>query len=373
MATTRDYYEILGVVRNAGEEDIRSSFRRLARQYHPDVCQDEDAHERFKEINEAYQILCDPDKRRAYDQFGHRGVSGSGGAPGFTGDIFSDIFESFFNMGGMGGATAGRERSQRGTDIQSTLRITLEEATFGCEKEVEVNRLETCDACAGTGAQPGTRPDRCPNCNGTGEVRRLQQSFFGRFVSVNVCPRCRGEGQVVTTPCAGCRGAGMLRKHRKITVSVPAGIEDQMQIQKPSEGDSGARGGQPGNLYVLVAVQPHKMFQRHGNDLVYDLGLNMAQAALGDEVEVPTIDGQPAPMKIPAGTQNGRIFRVKGKGVRFLRNHGRGDLQVVAKVTIPTNLNEEQKELLRRLAHSFQDNGKQDDSRSILNRVFKRE
>jgi molecular chaperone DnaJ len=373
MATTRDYYEILAISRSADEEDIRRSFRRLARQYHPDVCQEEDAHERFKEINEAYQVLCDPEKRRTYDQFGHSGLAGSGGSSGFNGDIFSDIFESFFNMGGMGGTAAGRERSQRGADLQVTVRITLEEATFGCEKEVELRRLETCAVCSGTGAQPGTRPERCPSCNGTGEVRRMQQSFFGRFVSVNVCPRCRGEGQVVTTPCASCRGAGMERVNKRITVTVPAGIEDQMQIQRPAEGDAGSHNGPKGNLFVLVSVQPHKVFQRHGNDLVYELAVNMAQAALGDEMEVPTIDGQTAALKIPAGTQNGRIFRVKGKGVSFLRSRGRGDLQVVAKVTTPTNLSDEQKELLKRLAHTFHDNGKQDEARSILNRVFGRE
>jgi molecular chaperone DnaJ len=370
MATARDYYEILSVTRNADEEEIRRAFRRLARQYHPDVCNDPDANERFKEVNEAYQVLCDPEKRQSYDRYGHRGVSETSGQGGFTGTIFDDIFESFFNMSA---GSSSRERIQRGADLQVTVRITLEEAAFGCEKEVEIRRLEACHLCSGAGAEPGTKPERCPDCNGSGEMRRLQQSFFGRFVSVTECPRCRGQGQVILVPCKNCRGSGMERVDRRIGIIIPPGIEDQMQIQKPGEGDAGLRGGPKGNLYVLVTVQPHKVFRRQGNDLLYPLTINFAQAALGDEVEIPTIDGEPVKVKIQAGIQNGRTLRVKNKGMQYLRSNNRGDLQVMVNISTPTNLTEEQRDLLRRLSQTFRDNGKQDESKSIFDRVFGRE
>ncbi|MCL5024876.1 MAG: molecular chaperone DnaJ, partial [Chloroflexi bacterium] len=288
---------------------------------------------RFKESNEAYQVLCDPEKRRSYDQCGHQGVGSFSGMNGFSGFNFEDIFESFF---GMGGTSGSRQRVQRGADLQYTMHLSFEEAVFGCEKDFELERLEKCSHCSGTGAEPGTRPERCPNCNGTGEVRNLQQSIFGRFVSVSICGRCHGEGQVVMTPCRVCSGHGMERVTRRLHISVPAGIEHGMQIPVAGEGDAGARGGPSGNLYVVVSVKPHEFFQRQGNDLVCTKTINVAQAALGDELDIPTLRGEPAKLHIPAGTQSGRLFRIKGKGVPYLRSHNKGDLQGLAKGVTPT-------------------------------------
>ncbi len=371
MATKRDYYEVLGVSRNAGEDEIRRRFRSLARQYHPDVCQDDGAEERFKEINEAYQVLCDPEKRRSYDRYGHRGVGDFQDVGGFTGFNFEDIFESFF---GMGGTAGGRQRSQRGSDLHCSISLSFEEAVFGCEKEFNLQRLEVCSHCNGEGSEPGTRPERCSHCNGTGEIRNLQQSIFGRFVSVTVCGRCHGEGQVASTPCKVCGGEGMERVTRQVKIRVPAGVEDSMQMPLAGQGDAGLRGGPPGTLYVSFMVRPHEHFQRQGNDLLFTQTINIAQAALGDEVEIPTLDGEPAKLHIPAGTQSGRIFRMKGRGVPYLRSNSRGDLQVIVKVNTPTNLSDEQKELLRRLASTFE--GKEhpsDDGKGILHKVFGRD
>jgi molecular chaperone DnaJ len=342
----RDYYEVLGLSRNASEEDIKRAFRRLARQYHPDVNKDKDAEARFKEVNEAYEVLSDPQKRQMYDQFGHAGP-GMGAGAGF-GDVgfggFSDIFQTFF-----GGATGGGRRGpQRGSDLRYNLTLTFEEAVFGCEKELEIPRADTCPTCRGSGAEPGTEPSRCPNCNGTGELRRVQQSIFGQFVNVVMCERCQGEGRVITTPCHECHGAGRIRVTKHVTLKVPPGVDTGSQIRLTGEGEAAPRGGVPGNLYVAITVKKHPFFERDGADILYTLPINFAQAALGDEVEVPTVDGNVL-LKIPPGTQSGKVFRLRDKGVPHLRSAGRGDQHVYVKVVTPTSLSQKERELLEQL------------------------
>jgi len=344
----RDYYEVLGVARNASDDEIKKAFRRLARQYHPDVNKEKDAEARFKEVNEAYEVLSDPQKRQMYDQFGHAGP-GMGAGAGF-GDFgsfggFSDIFQTFF-----GGQTAGggRRGPQRGSDLRYNLTLTFEEAVFGCEKELEIPRADTCSVCRGSGAEPGTEPSRCPNCNGTGELRRVQQSIFGQFVNVVMCERCQGEGRVISTPCHECHGAGRVRVTKHVTLKVPAGVDTGSQIRLTGEGEAGPRGGPNGNLYVAISVKKHAFFERDGQDILYTLPINFAQAALGDEVEVPTVDGK-VMLKIPAGTQSGRVMRLKDKGVPNLRGGGRGDQHVYVKVVTPTDLSQRERELLEQL------------------------
>jgi molecular chaperone DnaJ len=343
----RDYYEVLGVARSASDDDIKKAFRRLARQYHPDVNKDKDAEARFKEINEAYEVLSDPQKRQMYDQFGHAGPNMGAGAGfgdfGFGG--FSDIFQTFF--GGQAGG-GGRRGPQRGSDLRYNLTLTFEEAVFGCEKELEIPRADTCTVCHGSGAEPGTEPSRCPNCNGTGELRRVQQSIFGQFVNVVMCDRCQGEGRVITTPCHECHGGGRVRVTKHVTLKVPAGVDTGSQIRLTGEGEAGPRGGANGNLYVAITVRKHSYFERDGQDILYTLPINFAQAALGDEVEVPTVDGSVL-MKIPAGTQSGKVFRLKEKGVPNLRGAGRGDQHVYVKVVTPTDLSAKERELFEQL------------------------
>ena len=365
MATSKDYYETLGVSRGASEEEIRKAFRRLARQYHPDVNKDEDAEDRFKEINEAYEVLSDPERRRTYDRFGHAGPQGFGGVGGFDDFGFGDIFETFF---GMGRASAGF-RPQRGSDLRYELSISFEEAVFGCQRELEVPRLEVCPDCSGTGAQPGTRPERCPVCGGSGEVRRVQQSILGQFINVTVCERCQGEGRVALHPCERCRGSGRARTVRRISVTIPAGIDDGQQIRISGEGESGGRGGPPGSLYVGVKVLPHQFFKRQGNDILCELPINIAQAALGDELEVPTVDGRPAHVKVPAGTQHGRIVRLRDRGVPHLRGNGRGDQLVRINVVTPTQLTEEQKQLLVKLGQTFGSNPPPQEDKGIFEKM----
>ncbi|HEX8228402.1 MAG TPA: molecular chaperone DnaJ [Chloroflexia bacterium] len=356
-ATKRDYYEILGVARTSTTDEIKKAFRSKARQLHPDVNKEPDAEARFKEVSEAYEVLIDTDKRAAYDRFGHDAVSGMGGAgadpfAGFGG--FSDIFETFFTAaaGGMGTQT-GRRRQQRGAHLAYRLTIDFEEAVFGSEKDIEVPRLATCVRCEGSGAEPGTTTETCPNCGGRGEIRRAQQSIFGQFVSVVPCERCGGEGKVVATPCTECKGDGRVQERRKLVVTIPAGIDDGSQIRLSGEGEVGPRGAPPGDLYIEVNVRPHKLFKRDDNQILLELNLNVAQAALGAELQVPTVDGEVASLKVPAGTQHGKEFRVKGYGVPYLRGSGRGDMLVRTNVHVPTNLNDEQKRLLKELARTF--------------------
>jgi molecular chaperone DnaJ len=352
MATSkRDYYEVLGVSRSASEEEIKKAFRRLAKQYHPDANKEQGAEARFIEINEAYEILSDPQKRAAYDRYGHAAV-GNGAGFGDFGDFGSfssinDLFETFF-AGAAG--TQRRTGTQRGADIRYDLTITFEEAVFGCQKEIELPRWETCPNCRGSGAQPGTSTARCSACQGTGEIRRVQQSIFGQFVNVTMCERCRGEGRVITTPCEKCRGQGRVRNNRRVVVNIPAGVDDGINVRVTGEGEVSARGGTPGNLYVILTVKPHHVFKRQGNDIIYELPISFTQAALGDEVEVPTIDGKTTTLKVPAGTQSNRSFRLKGMGVPVVHSSARGDQHVIVKVVTPTNLTPEQKRLLEEFA-----------------------
>ncbi len=353
MAGKRDYYDVLGVPRTASADELKRAYRRLARQYHPDVNKSADAEERFKEINEAYEVLRDEQKRTAYDRFGHAGVQGSAGA-GFSGfgDFgFSDIFDEFFSSFGMGTRRA-RRGPRRGADLQQKLTISFQEAAFGCEKEIQVQRHEACPRCQGTGAEPGTQPMRCPQCNGSGEVRQVQQSILGSFVNVSTCPRCRGEGEIVTTPCGQCHGHKVVLVSRALSVKIPAGVDAGMRIRLAGEGEPGTQGGPPGNLYVAISVEPHRYFRRRDSNVLLDLAINVTQAALGDEISVPTLDGE-LPLKIPAGTQSGKVIRLRGKGIPRLRRNGRGDQLVTVLVTIPTRLTDEQKHLFQQLGETL--------------------
>jgi molecular chaperone DnaJ len=355
MATAqRDFYEVLGVARNAGADDLKKAYRRLAMEYHPDRNKSEDASDRFKEINRAYEVLSNDDLRARYDRFGHAGVDGgAGGGPGgFDGfqnfEGFGDIFDAFFGGAARGG-TRRRRGPARGADLRYNLKIAFEEAVFGVDKEIEFNRSERCDVCAGKGAEPGTDLITCPDCNGAGEIRRSQQSIFGQFVNVSPCSRCQGEGRIVETPCSKCRGAGRERKARKLSVQIPAGVDDGAQIRLTGEGEAGPRGGEYGNLYVVLAVEPSTVFERVDDHILYELPLNVAQAALGARVTVPTVDGD-AELEIPAGTQTDDEFVMRSRGVPHLRTGGRGDMLIRATVVIPEALTDEQRDLLEKLA-----------------------
>jgi molecular chaperone DnaJ len=350
MATKRDYYEVLGVGRTATDDEIKKAFRKLAFQYHPDHNSEDKDGAAFKEINEAYEVLSNAEKRAAYDRYGHSAFE-NGGGRGFE-DVefggFGSIFDAFF-----GGTTMnGRQTAQQGNDLQIKLALTFEEAAFGCEKKVDISRVENCSVCRGNRAKPGSQPNRCPECNGSGQVRRVQQSIFGRFTNITTCGRCKGEGTIITEPCSQCRGSGRERFTRNIKIKVPAGVDNGAQMCLRSEGDSGTRGGQPGSLYVILSVQPHPSFLRNGDDIIYELPVNFAQAALGDEVELPTLNGK-TKLKIPAGSQAGRIFRIKGQGIPHLNKGGRGDELVVLVVITPESLNDKQRKLLKELADSL--------------------
>lgn len=347
----RDYYEILGVNRNATADDIKSAFRSLARKHHPDVSKEADAEARFKEINEAYGVLSDPEKRATYDRFGHAGLNGMGGMPDFTTIDFSDIFEEFFGFG-MGGSGRRRNAPRRGADLSLSLNLTFEEAVFGVEKEIEITRDEACSTCRGSGAEPGTSPVRCQNCGGRGEVRQTRQTFLGSMVQVTTCPTCGGSGEVISSPCRTCKGRGLERKTVKKTVPIPAGVDTGTQIRLAGEGQPGSNGGPHGNLYLEIRVKEHQFFRRKNDDLLLDLNINVAQAALGAEIEVPTIEGKTR-LNIPSGTQPGKIFRLKGKGVANVRGGVRGDQLVIVNVEVPIRLSSEQRELFEKLAKTL--------------------
>jgi molecular chaperone DnaJ len=352
--TKQDYYETLSIPRTASADEIKSAFRKLARQYHPDVSEAPDAEERFKEINEAYAVLSDQDKRSAYDRFGHAGVQNTGGVPpDFTVD-FADIFQEFF--GGLGGfgRTSRRSRNtpHRGADLQNRLELTFKESIFGAEKEIEITRDETCESCQGSGAEPGTTPARCATCGGSGEVRQVRQTLLGSMVQVSTCPACNGTGETIASPCHTCNGRGLERKTRKKVVAIPAGVDNGNQIRLAGEGQPGVNGGPHGNLYLVVQVQPDKYFRRREDQILLDLNINVAQAVLGAEVEIPTVDGLDK-LKIPAGIQPGKVLRLRGKGVPRLRGSGRGDQLVVVNVEIPKTLTAEQRQLFEQLARSL--------------------
>ena len=355
----QDYYDILGVGRGVGEEDIRKAFRKKAMEFHPDRNTNASAEEKFKEINEAYQVLSNPNKRAQYDQFGKAGVgaNGGGGRPfdGFDGfGGFGDIFDSFF-----GDRTSRRGRqAHRGSDLQHRVVLSFEESVFGAEREMELTRLENCGVCSGAGNKPGTPLETCKTCKGNGQVRRTQRSVFGQFTQVTTCDSCQGRGTIIKTPCSNCRGGGKERKSRKIAVSIPAGVETGMQVRLIGEGELGSDGGGTGNLYVHIDVQEHQFFERDGSDLVYELSINIAEAALGAHKSIPTLDGKDEDLNLPQGTQPGTEFRIKGKGVPHLNGHRRGDLRVTVDVRVPGSLDDHQRELLQELAQSFENPGK---------------
>jgi molecular chaperone DnaJ len=351
VAIKRDYYEVLGVSRSVTQDDLKRAFRKLAMQYHPDRNpNDPQAGERFKECSEAYEVLSDPEKRRSYDMFGHAGVSPGAGAGagfgGFEGFGFGDIFDTFF--GGAGGAARARRRSTRGEDLRYDLTISFEEAFTGVDQTLDLPRLVGCPSCSGSGAQPGTGTETCAACGGAGQVRRQTQSIFGAVVNVSTCPSCGGEGRILRSPCLECRGQGRVQKQRRLHVKIPAGVDTGSQVRIIGEGEAGFRGGPPGDLYIVVRVRPHQQLRRQDQDVIYELRVNMVQAAVGDTIEVPTLDG-PAEITIPAGTQYGQTFRLQGKGMPSPRTGRRGDQFVTIQVVVPKDLNAEQKTLLRKV------------------------
>ena len=351
--SNRDYYDVLGVGRNASEDEIKAAFRRLARQYHPDVNKEPDAEDKFKEINEAYGVLSDADQRARYDRFGKEGLGSMGGFRDYTVD-FADIFDELFGQFGFAtGGRRSRRTPRRGRDLQMAVSLKFEEAVFGVEKEVEFDREETCSRCSGSGAEPGTTPTRCTTCGGHGEVRQVRQTILGQMMQTAVCPTCGGRGEVISSPCRTCRGGGLESKHVKKKVQVPPGVDSGTQIRLAGEGGPGANGGPSGSLFLALEVQPHPFFKRREDDILLNLDVNIAQATLGAEVEVPTLDGDEK-LKIPAGTQPGKVFHMKGKGVPHLRSRNqRGDQLVIIDVEIPTRLTKEQRELFEQLASTL--------------------
>ncbi len=374
MAEKRDYYEVLGVTKDANKDQIKDSYRRLAMQYHPDRNKSPEAEEKFKEISEAYAVLSDDQKRQQYDTLGHAGFDqryteedifrGADFDSIFRdlgvnfGDLFSQLFGGSF--GGFGGGF--RERTNRGQDLLYDLNITLEEAARGTEKEIEIPRTEKCDVCGGSGAAPGTQPRICPRCNGAGRIQNMRRSAFGTFVQVAPCPECRGKGKIVETPCRNCRGSGLVRKRRKITVRVPLGIDEGYQLRLRGEGEMVAD-GEPGDLYVLVHIRQHELFIRDGDDLYYTLMIGYPQAVLGTEVQIPTLE-ESVPVKIHPGTQPGETIRIRGKGMPRFRGYGKGDLLVRVGMEVPEKINARQRELLEQLAKEF-DQGVQNKSRKF--------
>ena len=358
MAEKRDYYEVLGLQKDASDDEIKKAYRKLAKEYHPDLHPgDKTCEEKFKEIGEAYEVLSDPDKKAKYDQYGHAafdpnaGFGGGGfGGGGFgdfgdLGDILGNIFGGGFGFGG--GSTQRRNAPLRGESVRVRISITFEEAAFGCKKEVAIPRIEDCEDCRGTGCKPGTSPDTCPECHGTGTVRTQQRTPFGVMASTTPCRRCDGTGRIVKDPCPKCGGKGKVRRTRNISVSIPAGIDDGQTISLRGQGHAGFNGGANGDLLMTVSVKAHPLFERDGTSVLLELPISFTQAALGAEVEVPTLDGR-VKYSIPEGTQTGTTFRLRGKGIPFLNGSGRGDQYVTVTVQTPKNLSKEQKELLAR-------------------------
>ncbi len=352
MAVKRDYYEVLGVSRDASDEEIKRAFRRAAQRHHPDVDKSDGAEQRFKELNEAYRVLGDRQRRSAYDMFGHAGVDSASTAGGFDGfggagfGPFGDIFDAFF--GGAAAGTRQRRRVVAGADLRYDLMIEFAEAVSGVTREISFPTLVTCEVCEGIGGEPGTEPERCPECNGTGERRRVSQTILGQMVNITACPRCNGEGQIVATPCHNCGGDGRVRQERSLEVRVPAGIDSGQRIAIEGQGEAGPRGGPAGDLFVQVTVRPHPELMRQGTELFYELPITFAQAALGASVEVPTVDGHET-VEIAAGTQSGTEIRLRGEGVPRLRGSGRGDLHVIATVVVPPKLTKKERDLLKQL------------------------
>jgi molecular chaperone DnaJ len=354
----RDYYDVLGISKSADAQEIKKAYRKLAMKYHPDRNPgDKEAEEKFKEINEAYEVLSDDTKRQTYDQFGHAGMNGGGfgqggfNSQGFGGfeDIFGDIFGDMFGGGFSSSSRQRRRGPERGQDIRQSINITFEEAAFGKKTSIKINRSEECSECNGSGAKPGTSKKTCPTCNGSGEVRSVQKTPFGNIASSRTCPTCSGEGEVVESPCSKCGGKGTVRKVKTIDVDIPAGIDDGQTIRVSGQGEVGTKGGPRGDLYITVNVKNHSLFTRDGNDIYFEMPITFVQAALGDEIEVPTLDGK-VKYTVPEGTQTGTVFRLREKGIPKLRGNSRGDQYVKVVVDTPKKLNEKQKDILREFA-----------------------
>ena len=379
MADKRDYYEVLGVGRDASPEEIKMAYKKLAKQYHPDLNPDsKTAEEKFKEVNEAYGVLSDENSRARYDQFGHNdpGAGGFGGGGGFDfsgfgggggfGGGFGDIFETFFG-GGFGGRSADPNAPQEGDDLRVDVEVSFEEAAKGVEQEISINRMETCSSCHGSGAKAGTKRKTCSNCHGSGKVRVNQNTAFGQFQTVRSCPSCGGRGSIIEEPCPDCSGSGRVRQKRKLKVSIPPGVDTGSRLRMQGEGDGGLNGGPAGDVYVYISVKPHKYFRRDGDNVHLEQPISFSEAALGAEIEVPTLDGK-VKLEIPEGTQTGTTFRLRGRGFPKLRGYGKGDQHVRVKVSTPTRLNKEQRELLQKLAESF---GEGEEKKGFFGKVFK--
>ena len=358
MADKRDYYEVLGLQKGASDNDIKKAFRKMAMKYHPDKNPgDKVAEEKFKEINEAYAVLSDPEKKEKYDRFGHAGVDpnsgfggGAGGFGGFGG--FEDIFDMFGGaFGGFGGGSRGRRNNgpRKGSDLQKAVTITFEEAAFGTKKEIRLNKYVKCKTCGGSGAAPGTSKKSCPKCGGTGEIRTAQRTPLGTFQSVSPCPDCNGTGEINETPCPDCGGSGKTRDNVTISVNIPAGVDNDSVIPIKGQGEPGVNGGPDGDLYIVINVEPHKIFERRGQDLWLEFPITLDQAALGDDIIVPTLEGKVS-YKVPSGTQPDTIFRLKGKGIKSVRGNRKGDLYVKVNLEVPTKLNSKQKKAISAMA-----------------------
>ncbi len=357
----RDYYEVLGVSRGASEDEIKKAYKKMARKYHPDLNPgDKSAEEKFKEVNEAYEVLSDADKKARYDQYGHAGVDPNFGAGGFGGGFdggfdfgdLGDIFGSFFGGGFGGGRRTNPNAPQRGESIRMSIAISFEEAAFGCEKAVTVERYETCDTCHGNGCAPGTSPEVCPDCHGTGTVQVRRQTPMGVFATSAPCAKCGGKGRIIHQPCKDCRGSGMVRKKKTIQASIPAGIDNGQTISIRGQGNAGKNGGPAGDLLITITVRPHELFRREGTSVLCEAPITFTQAVLGAELEIPTIDGK-VKYTLPEGTQSGTTFRLKGKGIPSINGRGRGDQYVTVYIETPKNLNKEQKEALKKFAETM--------------------
>ncbi len=379
MADKRDYYDILGVEKNISGDELKKAYRKLALKYHPDRNKEEGAEEKFKEISEAYGVLSDSEKRAKYDQYGHAGVDGRWSQEDIFRDVnFEDIFRGYGGGGssGLGGifgsifGGGGRRRGgpQRGSDLRIDLAIKFEEAYKGVEKSIKLPRTENCSTCGGSGAKPGTNPQTCKTCGGSGQATRAQQTPFGQFMTTSTCPTCRGRGKVVDDPCTECHGNGKVQKKRTIKVKVPAGIESGSRMRVTGEGEHGSAGGPPGDLFVDIYVKPHKLFKRMGNDVVVGADINFTQAALGDEIMVPTVDGK-VKLKVPAGTQTGATFRVKDKGMPNIHGYGQGDLHVQVNVKVPKKLDSKQKRLLREFAKASGEKPLKENEKGLFEKV----
>jgi len=359
----RDYYEVLGVQKGATDAEIKKAYRKMAKENHPDLHPgDKDAEARFKEINEAYEVLSDSEKKARYDQFGFAGVDPSYGGGGYGGGFdgsfdfgdLGDIFGSFFG-GGFGGGGRARSGPQRGESLRTRLTITFEEAAFGCEKEVSIDRVEQCETCKGTGAAPGTSPETCPACGGSGQVQQRRQTPMGVFATTGPCPRCGGTGKIIASPCKDCGGSGQVRRRKTLKVTIPAGIDNGQIISLRGQGSAGKNGGPAGDLQIVITVQPHQLFRRDGADVYCNAPITFTQAVLGGELEIPTIDGK-VKYDIPEGTQTGSTFRLKGKGIPNVNGRGRGDQFVTVYIETPRNLNREQKEALKKFSSTLKEN-----------------